>query len=417
MLLPINKRKTNCPDVKNSYMNGINPTQDTIDDLVNTFEDNFGYKEVYINLDFTKKYKAIIYEGNHKDELTPYKKIHCYPYETEVFRIGQYITYFDAYGNECTSLMMSLDKQEKETLIGRINECKNILNYVDEYGKVIPYPCAFNRNIQRTDFFYNNSVNVLDGRDEIFVQYNEDTKNIKENDTFIFDGQTYKITNIGKHNRNDYKDKNSNTILRLYAIRTDNANEDDLENDITKPNNIYSINVQEDIICKENSDGKFEYSVYKNNEIVQEEVVISSSNSDILTVDNLGNWKAISDGECDVTVSLVNNENIKETIHVVVEKVIINIAEIRITPNIDKLLEGEKQVFTCGKYVNGELTDQILTITNESTAPKLYYTLKIKDNTFTLTNKKECTKGDIIIKVIDTEENELIKKISLDGLW
>ena len=54
MLLPINKRKTNCPDVKNSYMNGTNPTQDTLDDLVNTFEDNFGYKDVYINLDFTK---------------------------------------------------------------------------------------------------------------------------------------------------------------------------------------------------------------------------------------------------------------------------------------------------------------------------------------------------------------------------
>ena len=417
MLLPINKRKTNCPDGKNSYMNGINPTQDTIDDLINTFEDNFGFKEVYINLDFTKKYKAIIYEGNHKDESTPYKKIHCYPYETEVFEVGQYITYFDTYGNECTSIMMSLDKQERATLIGRIYECKNVLNYVNDYGKVIPYPCAFNKNIQRTDFIYNNSVNVVDGRDEIFVQYNEDTKNIKINDTFIFDSQTYKVTNIGNHTRNNYKDKNSNTVLRLYVRKEDSAQDDDLENDLIKPNYIYEIKVQESFVCEEKANGKIEYNVYKNDEIVQEEVAIVSTNESVLTIDELGNWIAISEGECDVIVSLVNNEDIKNIIHVMVNKPIVKITEIKITPNIDSLLEGEKQKFTCVKTINGVPTDEILTITNESTAPKLYYTLKMSKNEFTLTNKKECTKGEVIIKITDTEGNEIIKKISLEGLW
>ena len=418
MLLPINKRKTNCSDVKFYYTSTTDTLSNAVDDLINGFENTFGYKEVYINLNFDEKYKAIIYEGSHSEDTLPYKKIHCYPYETKTFEVGQYITYFDTYGNECTNLMIALDTQERINLRGKIQECKNILNYVDEYGKIIPYPCVFTENNQRSDFNYNSSITTLDNVEIVLLQYNNDTKNIKENDKFIFDGQTYKVTNVGKHSRNDYKDNSSIAILQLSIVRMSDSQEDDLENDITKPMNIYSIIAQEDFVIEENNNGVITYNVYKNDDIVvDEQVIFSSTDENIITIDEFGNWVSVAEGECDIVISLVNNEDIKDSIHVVVTKPIVKVTEIKITPNLDELLEGEKVTFKCEKYINGEVTNELLNITNESTIPKVYYTLKIKDNEFTLTNKKECHKGNFIIKVTDGQGNELIKEISLKGLW
>ena len=46
MLLPINKRKTNCSDVKFYYTSTTDTLSNAVDDLINGFENTFGYKEV-----------------------------------------------------------------------------------------------------------------------------------------------------------------------------------------------------------------------------------------------------------------------------------------------------------------------------------------------------------------------------------
>lgn len=231
MLAP--KRKNNkitCFDIKKDK----DYVLDNIDLIKETFEYNKGFSYVYINSDYSQKYKAIIYEGNFKESQSPYKKVHFYPYEEEIFRIGQYISYYDSYGKEIVTLLDSLDTHDKEAILGHLYKCNNWVKYIYD-GVLYQYPCYFPTSTQRTDFYYNNSVNIVDGRDEVWLQKNEITSNIKPNDRFLFDGVSYKVTYVQNHN-NVSLENNVGGIIILKMIVSEAQDIDDKENNIAMSN-------------------------------------------------------------------------------------------------------------------------------------------------------------------------------------
>ena len=235
MLAPKRKNnKTTCFDIvkKNEGYN-----LDNVDFIKETFEYNKGFSYVHINLNYSKNYKAIIYEGNFKDSQSPYKKVQFYPYEKETFKIGQYITYYDAYGKEIITILDSIDAHDKEAILGHLYKCNNWIKYIYN-GELYEYPCHFPTSTQRTDFYYNNSANIVDGRDEVWVQKNEITSKMKPNDRFLFDGVSYKIVYVQNHNNNitsTGKEMDSGIII-LKMIVSEAQDIDDKENNIAMSN-------------------------------------------------------------------------------------------------------------------------------------------------------------------------------------
>ena len=345
--------------------------------------------------------------NEYREDMTIYL-----PIDTKADR-GTYIWWRDSYW-----IITSKLKNNYAYKSAKLTECNNVFNYVNKYGKVIKYPCRFDANIQRSDFNYSDSVNTLDGREEVNVQYNSDTMNVKENDRLIFDGKTYKITSIFNHLRNSFNDGTSVGFLRLYTVRMDSSIQDDLDNNIANIQNKYEVKVLDNTInTKPNKTGKINYEVYKNGKLVNDEVLFNSEDTDIISINKNGEWKSNDIGDCNVEVLLKNNTDIKAIVNFSVDDVIEDIVEIKVYPSINEIKKGEEIIFDVGKYLNDNLLDEKLNIKDISDIKQYHYKLKIEDNKFTLKNLKEIKSGNVKIEISDNYGNKIIKEISLKGVW
>lgn len=80
--------------------------------------------------------------------------------------------------------------------------------------------------------------------------------------------------------------------------------------------------------------------------------------------------------------------------------------EIRISPNVDKIQEGESVIFTLNKYVNEEIVEANFEITKTTVVPNKYYTFNIIDNNkFEITNLAMYMKDPIIVTVSDGDSS------------
>ena len=99
-----------------------------IDYLQDKFEDSPNYRVVYKNLDTSTSYKALIVEYDIAKNLIGYKKFVSYPYSTQMFDIGDYITFL--YNGVNTNwLIFAVDKQFDYNVTGKIKKCNNNLKY------------------------------------------------------------------------------------------------------------------------------------------------------------------------------------------------------------------------------------------------------------------------------------------------
>ena len=231
-LKPNSTRQSTWLDIHSSY------EKDTFDKNIYeySFDLNYKPKTVYKNFNYDIEYKALIAEGVAQKNESPYKRFQSYPYEKIMFEEGDYITF--KYGNEEKShwLLGAIDKGDEVECIGKIYKCNNWVKYIYD-GKLYKYPCYFPVSTQRTDFYYNNSANIVDGRDEVWVQRNEITLNIKPNDRFLFDGVSYKVVYVQKHNNVSLEeDKNIGGIIVLKMIVSEAQDIDDKENNIAMSN-------------------------------------------------------------------------------------------------------------------------------------------------------------------------------------
>jgi hypothetical protein len=116
--------------------------------------------------------------------------------------------------------------------------CNNYLKWIDDEGKVKSYECVFMDSLTYASFRYAESgVLQVNGTIGIFVQQNDDTREIYRNQRFLFDGIPYLCNNF-------VRSVNPN-ILELNLVETQRLDADDLENNIA-----YNGTKQEDIEVK-----------------------------------------------------------------------------------------------------------------------------------------------------------------------
>lgn len=448
-LRPVSLHQTTCSELSRMNYAEVSMEDNTKQQIKDTWNQNIGIEKVYKNFDFSTEYEMIVSEGSCEKSEYPYKSFQVYPYDDFIFDKGDYVS-FVYKGRMTHFLISSANQQFAYQVKGRMYLCNNMLKYVDDYGKLYELPCVFNDKAQRTDFYYTNSVNIVDGRVEVDVQKNRITNMIDENTRFLFDGKAFKVSYVGNHNNNFCDDSKNDIGTTTFMMVVDQLQgiHDDKENNIANVDkmNTYTLEVIPEIINGNvDNEGEIIAKVYKNNQEIDEEIgfeiIENESNQsesedcgcDIsakypffvcecekpiieptIEINQVGEYKLLNVGTAKVKVYMKNNSDIYKILDFnVSEKPKEDIIKIIIEPNITEVCQRESQTYKCYKIVNGKKTNEKLIIEDVSDIKKGHYTILIdeENNEFTLENiKKHNSK---LVNILVHDNSGISQKISI----
>jgi len=155
-------------------------------------------------------------------------------------------------------------------------------------------------------------LSIPAGKIVVTLPNNADTDNITLGQRFISMKNAWKVSGI---------DRTKNGLLVLWCELDSIISSDDLENEIANAGDyVYTIEITngETASIQEASTLQLNAQVKLNDNIVEKEVIYSSDNPSIATVDENGLVTAISAGDCIITASLAENPNVYDTITITV---------------------------------------------------------------------------------------------------
>jgi len=158
----------------------------------------------------------------------------------------------------------------------------------------------------------NQFFSVPAGKIVVTMQDSVDSENIALNQRFISMKNAWKVTGI---------DRTNNGLLMLWCDLDTITASDDVVNEVANAGDyIYTLEITngETSSIQEGSTLQLNVQVKLNDNTVEKEVIYSSDNSSIATVDENGLVTAISAGECIITASLVESPSVYDTITITV---------------------------------------------------------------------------------------------------
>jgi hypothetical protein len=163
------------------------------------FEYTYNKYDIYIDLDYTESYIAMISDLNAFKYTIPLKKLTLYPYDNafELLDQGDYVS-FDYSGQLTDWLVLNLDKHYDYNVVGRIYKSNNVMKWINDSGEIISYPCIFNssKTGANADIMTDKYMEVVSKDRTVFVQKNDGTLSIDEGDRFIFGSNVFRIGHI-----------------------------------------------------------------------------------------------------------------------------------------------------------------------------------------------------------------------------
>lgn len=309
-----------------------------------------------------------------------------------------------------------------------VRRCNNTLRFFDENGNKIYEPCILDQVLRFTN--NNDTMTIVTGKAEQYVwcQRNSRTVKIKPNDRFLFGVPEQRIGfrlyagGLGNSLNTITGDDNSPTLTQFYIEEYEiNYQEDDIENGFASAERYeYSIDISENNTYFDiGTTATLNAVVYRGKEVVNKNVIWTSSDEDIISV-NDKTLTAISAGEVTLYATMEDNKNVYGSINVTVlgSETEDDIYNILINPAINYVLEGETISITANLYKNGIKQDNMLTIVDVSeNVPRQNYRITIKDNTFTIENKQKYLKDKVKIQCSYNNELFEVFEFTLRGLY
>lgn len=224
----------------------------------------------------------------------------------------------------------------------------------------------------------------------------------------------------------------TNEKLLGLELRRLNINEgqDDLYNNIADiyKKNWYRIEVnEEDMTQAVGFEKKLNYSVFKDNDIVQLDVVWESSNENVAKVNSEGILSVVGIGQTVITCYMKDNHNVKGAFIVtgIFKEKLQSIEEYVINPLlIDVILQGDSQDITfyhcIDEVPDGETFNIKLSgVPHTGSYIGYYFDFEtdtgslIQCNKLTLTNNREFTKGRLKIEIYSNKTGEPIQTLNI----
>ena len=341
------------------------------------------HEDVYKNFIPETIYDVVIHSGDAKDNTVPYKQLLSYPYDTPMFSIGDYIHW--TYGLENTIwLLLACDKQYSFSTGGRIYQCNQTLKWNDSNGYLREYPVYMEDKLNETQPDYSKILSLPIGTVFIYMKYDDVSKEIKENRRFLIGNRgeyaAYKVQGIMS-----FSDENL-VRFTLYRDQVDLV-ADDLVNGIA---NAYSINYTLELDTSDFEQvvgytAQLDYSIKLNDNIVTRDVVWTSSDELIGTVDSLGNIELLGLGDVTFTCSMADNSNVFDSVVVSAVVAPTGIVEVRFEPNKTSILSSEGDVeYTVYKYIDDVIQSDGFSFALSGASSSSYIYINIDTNTFSI---------------------------------
>lgn len=271
-----------------------------------------------------------------------------------------------------------------------VRRCNNVARFYDKWGNKIYEPCIMDMTLRFTRNNTTQPIITSNGEQKLWYQRNERTVYIKGNQRFLFGPKesrvAYKVYASGSK---DYintitDDDNSPSLTEVYLQfdQIDEQRDDIIEGFADARVAFYSI-VGKDI----SGDYKIgdiiplDFAVYQNDYVVDIPLSYEIDNAGIATI----NDKEIvidNNGTFTLTVYLNDNHDInKQFIINVVQDPVIEY-QIKLIPNNNYVLQGQKLTFECGLYKNGAIDNSDIKFSfkdNTINVPKNKYQVNIID--------------------------------------
>lgn len=332
---------------------------------------------------------------------------------------GQY--YKMSLDNEHEETYICYDRHNTLTHITDFNcvRCNNVLTWIDKYGKIITMPCYLGTDITSTNNLIGKDGIVPNSRMIIFVQANDYTKSIVKNQRFMFEHSTaFKVEEVNNFMQ-EQGTEGQVTCIKIYIDYSAILPSDNKELNICDYYNTnYSLKINQGDIEQVNGfTGTLTTTIKDNNDIVNLPVKWSTSDSNVVEIDEQGNYKVVGeiDSVAQIMCQMQDNESVKDNITITVIKSQIQDKQIIISPtNITELNEGEEIQFACTVYKNGLKTDEKVICVGSNADINSYELSKTKVGYNLIIDSP--SDNDLILTFSAENCDDIIMTISLIGL-
>ena len=311
-----------------------------------------------------------------------------------------------------------------------IRRCNNTMRWLDENtGAYYEEPCAIEYLVKEPRNYATQGSPFITpgGFLHIEMQLNERSGKIRQNQRFLFGSPNhwtcYRIIGTGVNDFRNTKtyDHTSAKILSLDLIADFISPElDDMARGIADVyTNLYTLELNHDSIIGETGKTyQLSYEIVYNGTTSDREVVWSSSNPLIASVDGNGLVTFNAVGTAEISAQIRDNPAF-DTCTVTVGADPMNVKEIILTPNQNYVLESTYQDFSIYLYENGIQSLETFTVTcNPNSVPSENYIFQqLTDNSFRIGNRKRSDTSYLTINCEPSSGSAVSYDIRLVGAW
>lgn len=315
---------------------------------------------------------------------------------------GRYLKWHDNYW-----IVYETTTPELESISTcNIRRCNNWLRWITDKGELVEYPCVIENELTSGNAQVAKAITQANSHINVIIQGNSDTLSIGKDTRVIFSGQPFKFYSVNNYAQVDFTNDDAPLLfIDFYLdmiIDEDNLKEN-IANDTRKEYHVeYDI---KQITNSKGEVGKLEPKVYHNNQLINDvKIEFISTNTDVVTVDERGNYELINDGVAVIITQIKGNPASAVSIPISVMDSIIPMYSIVVNPNISYIKQGRSVTLT-GKVIdnmnNVVDTNIELSISGDT---KYYNVIDNENNTWILTNKLMCN-DPIILTFTNSEYN------------
>ena len=324
-------------------------------------------------------------------------------------------------------IVYNIEKTKNLATSAMIRRCNNVLRWVDNFGAYHSEYCAIDYPMKRP-VESNSSINPVtpEAFIIIYTQLNSDTNLIKSGQRFLFGNQSnwncIRIYGGGIRNYlNRQTTDNDSAKLLMFSAGLDYVNEDtdDLINGIADYHQFsYTFSAYPSSYeGKVGESFQIDPDLELNGLASDADISYLSSASTIASVDNNGNVELSSAGSAIISMWVTGNTSASASILVAASASATSSYEIRLSPNINVIYEGETQEYSVYAYYGGIVQPETFSFEISGSVPSTKYLFtEVDGNNFSIENLGMYLDYPINVSV---SSGSLIKNVEfeLKGAW
>ena len=286
--------------------------------------------------------------------------------------------------NEEPYLCYDTPKELSRIAKAQIIKCNNKIRWINSSGNIIEEPCFIGWEMSATNNGVTKDVTIEQRRLVCLIQGNINTNEIVSNQRFLLSkSSAFRVTQVFKENLDKITDEYSNmfTMYIEWSSVISADNKDLLLADYYTSNYTLQID-QSDLSLQPNTSGQLTAQVTLNGNQTTVPLTWISSNSQVATIDQSGNYNIVgaSGTSCTITCTVQGNTNVADSI-------IISVASV---PTVDKVLtvmpsvvesikvNTNKQIYY-GVYINNVKQSDVVMVSYTGATSDCYSVVNITD--------------------------------------